>query len=148
LNKLVIVGQAPGRGSGGPCEGRFGRKLAELFGCTYDEYIAGTERANVLKRWPGKCGKGDAFPMKKARLAARRMVRSLAGKRVLLLGKRTAEAFGLEDGYLSWSKKFVKNGAFPDVAVVPHPSGINRWFNDGVNRAACRGFMQQAWRAR
>jgi hypothetical protein len=103
------------------------------------EYMALTERYNVLRRWPGKNGKGDHFPMRLAKTNARRLALGFVGRRVILLGRSVAKAFGLNVGYLKWV-----NIGF-DVAVVPHPSGVNRWWNEARNKAAARRFMEDVW---
>jgi uracil-DNA glycosylase len=143
--KLVLVGQAPSR-RGDPEKPLQGdlvvRRLAGVCGMGRKEYMGLTDRYNVLRRWPGKKGKGDHFPMRLARRSARRLALGFSGRRVILLGRSVAKAFGLNVGYLKWV-----NIGF-DVAVVPHPSGINRWWNEARNKAAARRFMEDAWGAR
>lgn len=141
----MLVGQAPSRRGDPekPLEGDLVvRRLAGACGMGREEYMALTERCNVLRRWPGKSGKGDRFPMRQAKTNARRLALRFGGRRVILLGRSVAKAFGLTVGYLKWV-----NIGF-DVAVVPHPSGINRWWNGARNKAAARRFMEDAWGAR
>lgn len=102
-------------------------------------------RSNVLSAWPGaSCVKGAAFPLGQARIRAallsRRFVR---GRTVVLLGFRTARAFGVRGGYFT---RVRIRGA--DVVVVPHPSGVNRWFNDPDNVTKMRRFMRSLVRGR
>jgi uracil-DNA glycosylase len=139
FGKLIIVGQAPGR-RGDPrqtLKGKVGRRLARTFGVSEEQYTLCTELHNVLECWPGKHGKGDRFPMAAAREAARNLKPTLEGNRVLLLGRAVAAAFGVRVGYLTW----IHLGACL-VAVLPHPSGINRWWNEPKNRRAAERFLR------
>jgi hypothetical protein len=56
---------------------------------------------------------------------------------VLLAGHRVAAAFGVREGYL---REFVLQGV--PAAVVPHPSGVNRWWNDPANVARASAFLR------
>lgn len=95
------------------------------------------EAVNVLERFPGPDGaKGDRFPRGRARRRARHLLPSLRGRTVLLAGKRVAEAFGVNAEYLTWHEH-------PEgfrVVVIPHPSGVNRWWNEPENRRRFRQF--------
>lgn len=53
---------------------------------------------------------------------------------VVLLGRRVARAFGLQDQRLF---DFVDH-----VAVMPHPSGRSHWWNDPGNERRARAFMR------
>ena len=136
--KMLIIGQAPG-GSDDISdkkrvfEGTPGRRLAGLCGLTLDEFLAAFDTINVLERFPGKQGKGDAFPIKEARLCAAE-INTEKYDLILLAGKNVAAAFGWVDAqYMEWRERFV---------VIPHPSGVNRWWNDPRNMGSMRRFMQ------
>jgi hypothetical protein len=97
-------------------------------------------RMNLLPAWPGIDGpKGARFDLSAARQFADLTRRRIAnGRIVILLGKRVAAAFGVRDDY------FVAqaiNGA--TIYVVPHPSGVNRWFNAAHHRALMTTFMER-----
>jgi hypothetical protein len=48
----------------------------------------------------------------------------------VLLGRRVAAAFGLASApYLEWTEARGRTWV-----VMPHPSGVNRWWNDEENR--------------
>ena len=136
----MLIGQDPGRqGTGEPLSGKAGRRLAALCGLDLDAYLARFQRVNLLPVFPGKAGKGDRFPLPPAREAARALLPTLEGRRVVLLGGRVAAAFGLHRApLLVWMPI---QGTW--VAVAPHPSGVSRWWNDprNVRRA------QRFWRA-
>jgi hypothetical protein len=104
---------------------------------TAEEFRASFRLVNLLRDWPGKApgGCGDAFPMLEARLAARRFKMA---RRTALAGRLVAQAFGLgRVPYFEW-RRFGRD----DVVVIPHPSGINRWWNDRHNRARVGVFLQ------
>jgi len=136
--KPILVGQAPNaEGGGPPLTGRGGRRIAEFAGLSWEQYLAAFDRINLLDSFPGKDGKGDAFPAEEGRRAAERLAPSLAGRRVVLLGKAVACAFGI--GSERYFERGDLNGM--DVSVAPHPSGLSTWWNDPGNREAARTFF-------
>jgi hypothetical protein len=133
------VGQAPGRrnGRGAPFEGPCARRLAGLAGLEERELRRRVRLVNLLGRWPGpSASKGDAFPIARAREAARRF--PLRG-RVLLAGRGVARAFGVDAPFLEW----VELGR-ARVAVFPHPSGVSHWWNDPANARRAAEFLAEA----
>lgn len=140
--RALIVGEAPNR-TGDPkraIDGRCGARLAEFAGIPIGEFRKLFARVNLLDAWPGpSVSKGSAFPMAVAREEAARLSRRFVRERfVILLGHRVAAAFSLYGDYfqvyrLGWS----------DVVVVPHPSGVNRWFNDESNVVYMRQWFKR-----
>lgn len=120
--RVVLVGQAPSRRSdpARPLSGRSGDFLSTAAGFK----IGGAfDLRNLLSGFPGKKGKGDAFPLWKAKIAAWALCRELKGRRVVLLGQNVARAFGFgRPELMTWVA-----GPWPlwETAVLPHPSGIN-----------------------
>jgi hypothetical protein len=103
------------------------------------DLLARVECVNVLRAYPGPEGdKGDAFPLDEARRASARLYRRLKGRRVLVAGKRVAAAFGMRAEYLEW----VDHEAGFEAVVIPHPSGVNRWWNEPKNRRRFRRFAR------
>ena len=51
---------------------------------------------------------------------------------VLFAGKRVARAFAFDEAYLH-KRPFYWGGAVLSAMTVPHPSGVNRWYNDEEN---------------
>lgn len=146
--RLVLVGEAPSRTQDftRAVESRLTKRLAAMADVELSEFLAGTERRNVLQDWPGPQGKGGAFPMYRARREAQDMRMVLLGRRVVLLGSRVATAFGLARlGVLRWHV-IGHDGA--GYAVLPHPSGVNRWYNNPDNMEAARAFLRAAWEGR
>jgi len=130
------VGQAPAR-AGGPAFGRgtrSGDRLARIVGARgVDEFA---DAVNLVGRWPGKRGKGDRFPVREARTAADGV--DLSGRPfVVLVGCGPARVFGWAGGYFEW---FLVRGV--PAVMVPHPSGVNHWWNLGKNRRAAARFLR------
>lgn len=132
---MIVVGQAPGPNTDPrePLSGMTGRRLDALCRAPHD-------RVNLLGRWPGRAGKGDAFPMALARPVARSMAPALRGRRVVLLGRQVAAAFDLRGAWFQWC-----DGGHFDYAVAPHPSGVNHWWNDPSNMRRARRFWRAIW---
>lgn len=126
--KPIIVGQAPSRSSdpSEPLSGRSGERLAFLCNCTHGEFLAAFERRNLLDAFPGKDGKGDGFVSPgEARLLAIPLISQFIDRRIILLGNMVATAFGVEYPHYAFFRHL---GA--SYTVTPHPSGINRHWNE------------------
>lgn len=139
--KILIIGEAPSKNEPlpRPIEGRIGRRLADFADVSFDTFLARTERMNLLAVRQDTAEKGFEFDHVVAAERAREVVKNLEPERVvLLLGKRVAKAAGIAKDY--FIPCFCENGAL--IYVVPHPSGVNRWFNDPKNLAKMSGFMK------
>lgn len=141
----LLVGEAPSRTSGpDPLSGACGARLAGFCSLSAREFGSTFDRANVLATWPGSAGKGSAFPLALARERAAALRRRFRGGRtVILLGRRVARAFGLAEQHYF---EPVWVGRSP-VFVVPHPSGVNAWFNDPAHARQMRMFLAVLVRA-
>lgn len=147
--RILLVGEAPGpRGTGVPLAGRVGARLEALAGIPEGTLRERFDCVNLLPTWPGRSGKASAFPAERTRGAAERLTALLAAEpahgRVIFLGSRVARAFGragLEPCY--WHATMFGKRAV-DVALLPHPSGVNRWWNDSLNAAIARRFLRNA----
>lgn len=143
--RVVLVGQAPYRGGDPtkPLTGRTGKKLAKLAGLKFPVQYARTfELRNVLDFYPGRSphGKGDAFPLVDARMAADELVRELSGRTVVMLGQGVARAFRIPGlPFLNWH---VERGIV--WGLMPHPSPIVRWWNIEENVERAREFLGRA----
>lgn len=130
------------------------------------QYVLQSYHVNLLNRWPGAEGRGSAFPLEEARERASEFVRSIAtpstlsvegepycffdGKRfprpslVMLAGRRVARSFRLPGArtrdYFETIEECSVVAGYP-VVVVPHPSGLNHWWNDPVNRRLAKGYL-------
>lgn len=123
----VLVGRAPGPQANqcGPLSGRAGTVLAGCAGMRRDAFLTAFNRVNVFPRWPGPApgGTGDAFPPREARERARRML--LVGQPLVFLGEAVAQAFGFREEVFAWGLCRSKM-----AVTIPHPSGLNRRYND------------------
>jgi len=111
------------------------------------EFTARTEYVNLLDAWPGTGRKGSEFPHEAAFRAAFNLTCELwrsGPERVLLAGRRVARAFGISSfEYLSPVPQ--ASSPMPEgipVVVVPHPSGVNRWFNSPRDARQLRAFLE------
>lgn len=144
----MLVGQAPSRTSdpARPLSGEpLSTKLAALCGLTVPEYLEAFDRRNLLPLWPGKNGKGDLFPIRAARAAAADMSVLLVDRDVVFLGRNVARAFGRPGlPFLAWHAGI--GGPPGRAACLPHPSGVNLWWNDERNRRAAARFLRRLLR--
>jgi len=136
---ILIIGEAVSHVPGAPIEGAIGKRLAEYAGITFDEFLASTERHNLLAN-PIE----GPWPKQQARDAAQSIWPSMLGRRTILLGQNVARAFGIGEIPLRW-RAIDDHGT--EVAIVPHPSGLNLWWNDAPNRTAARRFLEMTFRA-
>lgn len=125
------------------------RELAALAGITPMRFDELFECTNVLSEWPGRSdnGKNDVFPMDRAIPAAKALLPKLEGRKVVLLGQRVSAAFDVREPIFQWvSRGFAWRGHDDIVtvtchlAVSPHPSTANRWWNKPENRISARMF--------
>ena len=130
--------------------GRSGARLARLAGLS--TLADAFELWNVLDRFPGAEARGDAFPLAEAREAIRASESALRGRRVVLLGGSVAAAVRWRGAPLEWGviektawtpERGLELVARYDVALLPHPSGLNHWWNDPENEAAASRFLKE-----
>lgn len=141
--KPVLVGQAPGPNTD-PHEPlhpypvhKSGGRLRELIGISVESYLEGFQRVNLIHKFPGQDKGGeDKCPRRLARNTANALRPLLVGRRVILVGRNVADAFGLSTiPFYAWC---TERGA--NFVVVPHPSGRNRMFNTPEAREEARVF--------
>ncbi len=144
----LLIGQAPGPNTDPrlplfpvPSTSAGGR-LASFAGMTRGEYLMSLERINLLQNFPGKTGRDDKFPMKDAKIAARAIRPLLDDRVVILVGRNVANAFELDIEF----HQFVPGFDFcRELAVVPHPSGRNHWYNKEENKLIAKEFWAMVW---
>lgn len=119
-----------------PFHGRCGAFLTRLLGADYRSLF---DEANLLDTWPGPSGKGSAAPRLDLRLAWDAFLLADRHQAVVLCGKRVAGAAGLRMGFLG---RLGAQGR--TLLLVPHPSGVCRWWNDPGCREAARRFLLEA----
>lgn len=107
--------------------GRLYGMVSEAIGWTRGQYVDGIDRLNLVE---------GPWSAASARDRASELLDELWGRRVVMLGGAVAEAFRLRaHPILQW-----RDGWF---AVLPHPSGRNRWYNEASNRAAAVAFLRE-----
>lgn len=132
--KVVVVGIAPAPSSkpGDPplaSSTASGRRLEELVGRPVEHAFA---RANVLLR-AGDSPRGD-----EARTRASVLKHVLAGRKVVALGHVVSGLLGSSHKrYFEWHR-----AGDLQIAVIPHPSGLNRWWNAPANVRTAKLFLR------
>ena len=121
--------------------GPVGVRLSLLAGVDIEDVAL---RGNLVDYWPGPSltGKGDHFPREEAEMGWMKLVPFLRGKRTIVLGRTAAKVIGLgNEPWMNWRE------VHPEyfIAVLPHPSGIVRWWNDPINADAAAEFMRGAF---
>lgn len=145
--RVVIIGEAPNAGvlpvrHPDVLSGSIGRRLAEWAGVTFDEYLERTTRVNLF----------DYQPQKWDREAARRKAAAIADELritdvLILLGSRVAESFDVLDWPMyEWKWYPFGDLLYVHTARLPHPSGLNRAYNDPKQRALAGMVMSEAMR--
>lgn len=113
------------------------------------EYLTSFDRVNLLPYFPGRQKRDDKFPMTPARLAASVIKPLLVERQVILVGRKVADAFGFEADWHDWvdwpvcHPELRKHRGLARVAVVPHPSGRNHWYNNPENKASASAFWAE-----
>lgn len=133
--KPVLIGEAPSRTSDPtvPFSGRSGDRLRKLV--DLDRF----ELRNLLDAYPGKKGKGTLWDATGACVRACEVAAGLEGRSVVFVGRRVSTAFG--HSRLDWCRWHREERGF-EVAAIPHPSGIVRFWNDPANVSAVREFLE------
>lgn len=146
---LVIVGEAPA-GAGTEVlpalEGLVGRRLAKMMGVSDEVYFANTIRKNIFET-PDE---GKPWEHHEAYVRALRMMGAMpVNARIVLLGKKVATAFKVVNlpEYEWHSAVRIWSGDTLWLAHIPHPSGLNRKYNDPADRERASAFLREAIRA-
>jgi len=139
-HKIGLVGQAPSRRGDPrkPLAGPNGRKIARLAGMSYEELIA-CRRRHLNPHYNGKRGEDNAFDHAKGNANAADVLMDWRVERIVLLGKKVARCFGFRDlPFLAeiniYGRRFL---------IFPHPSGVNRWWNERQNERRARQLLQR-----
>ena len=139
--KPLIIGEAPSKNEypPSPIAGRIGKRLAACAGMTLPQFLEAFDRTNLLYVRQDTREKGFEFDYTQAKLAAKSIYLQsnwMQRPYVLLLGKRVSKSFDVTESYL---EEVNLHGV--KAFVVPHPSGVNRWWNDKDNEKRMYDFM-------
>lgn len=148
--KPLILGEAPSASGDKywqfPMSGAVGRRLHELAGLEVDPHGTAYGRyywplreqfdcVNVIQRYPGKDGRGAAFPYDRALGGVAWLYQEeilCEGRVIVLLGRRVMKCMLKGDvEFYRWCRTR-KTGLI--MAGIPHPSGLTRLYNDPVER--------------
>lgn len=125
-------------------------------------FVLATTHVNLLPGYPGPGKRGSEFPLVRGREEAELFMQRLrepsivtavgslhefserffpSPTLILLAGRRVARAFRL------WTPTYLEEtqvvGIGVPVVVVPHPSGVNRWWNDRGNANQAKKFLER-----
>lgn len=143
----LLIGEAPGPNTlpeyplfPAPLKSAGGR-LPGIMGISRAVYLQTFDRMNLILKYPG-----PKWPAVQARENAKLIRPLLTDRHVVMVGRNVSRAFGFEE--LPWHKwaLMVVKGNRPSeprhvrLAVVPHPSGRNRWYNDEAHCQEALGF--------
>lgn len=137
---VIFVGQGPSSGGDPyrPLEGAAANRIGFLLNSPADYFIKCYARINLNSEWIGKDGgKGDVFDLAEGKVTAKVLLRG-SWTRYVLLGKKVAECFDVKGEFLQTVDHGEKH-----FFLLPHPSGINRWYNDVENVAAAAPKLQE-----
>jgi uracil-DNA glycosylase len=129
---IIFVGAAPSRVSdpAEPLSGRSGQRLASILGMSFDRLLLHARR-NVNTRFPGRHKGADGFDLLEGLEQARILLSACReGDLVVLLGVNVARVFGFAYKPLA---AFANPGGIT-FFILPHPSGLNRYWNKPSNR--------------
>jgi len=139
-HRIGLVGQAPSRRGDPrrPLAGPNGRKIARLGGMSYDELVA-CRRKHLNTHYDGKRDKRETFDHAKGNANAADILLDWRVERIVLLGKNVARCFGFGDvPFLAEVRIYGRR-----FLIFPHPSGINRWWNERGNQRRARQLLQR-----
>ena len=125
---IYVVGES--LGSGGTR-----RRLASMFEVPEDEMMDAVVWLNLYE-YPG------TRPERYVRLVEESAATEDA---IVLLGRRVQRSFGL-DGQDALTE-IVRSGGGPVILCLPHPSGLNRWWNDPAHVVAATEALRRIWGA-
>ncbi|MBF0612749.1 MAG: hypothetical protein HQL55_16625 [Magnetococcales bacterium] len=151
--KVVIVGTVPGRDSDpsrplvpirrGQGAAASLLRLMQIDPCSFEVIF---ERHYIIPVYAGRSRNGDRFPKAMAIAGVEKLIPLLHGRTVVLIGKKTASAFGI--GHVApctWDEQILDAPSGDHrpttIAWVPTPCGINLWWNDPMNKQAGEAFL-------
>lgn len=114
---------------------RIWRMLADQCDAGRAAYMRAFDRRNALT--------ARVWDFNAAREESRGLMHTLGGRKVCVLGRDTLSALELAGTVspLQWQEHV--SGA--RWCYIPHPSGLNLWYNDGLNRTAVGLRLEQLY---
>jgi uracil-DNA glycosylase len=146
----LLIGEAPGRSTPPGWPAFFGRdrsaRVLWQLGFRVSRAAdrpGNVDAMNLIDFYPGA-----KWPTEHARTCAHGLMHSLqARSRVVLVGRQVARAFGALESW-DWFEWFWLHADHeertgPRFAIMPHPSGLNRWWNDPRHMRQARTFVDK-----
>lgn len=135
MSRFVIVGMCNPQGNRPlwtqpeGCTGhRLWRLAAARTGISEEEWLSITDRRNLCR--------GREWDRDEAMLRAREWMIELSDTTTVLLGAEVAGCFPSTGMICQWARpRGTPPRAAPPWIHIPHPSGLNRWYNDPANQA-------------
>lgn len=124
---IYVVGERLGTG-------RSRGKLAALIGVPETTMM---EHVVWINLWDYPGGRPDLYATAIERAA-------LPEDSIILLGREVAAQFAL-DGRAPLTLIERNGGIGPAILLLPHPSGLNRWYNDEGQESAARDALHRLW---
>lgn len=148
--RLLFVGEAPTPATiSHPLHPDYcdsGRRLLEYTGWSREEFLRLSDRTNLIGHpLPLLRSGATIWDTGEARRSADRVCRP-EHYHVVLLGRKVSAAFGAptSQAFFQWCPRLTKEMThFGKIAICPHPSGRNRWWNDAHNRDQARKFFNR-----
>ena len=112
---------------------RLWRMINEAGGVSAEDWLKGTQRANLLS--------DPVLPRDYKSAANRRgeyLATLIASRTVIVLGQVVATPVGHTEPPLVWNKE-------RNWVMIPHPSGRNMFYNNPVHRAAVGALLNDVW---
>lgn len=146
--KSVFVGQQPNshadEGTALPVRpGTSGSRLMSMMGLDYTTFKNTFLRVNVSAIYDP-----DGFSPSYHQPHAQNLLPLLEGRHVVLLGPAVAEAFKWKRSEYEYCRFYDHPHAHLLWAVIPHPSGLNRLYNDPEVVRQVTELLQYLWRIR
>lgn len=154
ISRPLLLGEAPAcRGSPShPFDvGRLavptgsGARLAAVLGVPHRLLGELFDVKNLLEH-----ARAGPFPLSEARAAAR-LILETGPPKIVMCGRNVCRAFGFPDlEWCRWTPEYVYATQDSllvrcvELSVIPHPSGLNRFYNHESNRLLVRRFLREA----
>ena len=140
VDRGLLIGPVPPRNGEDelPFSGRDGTRVRELLHCaTEEEFRDKWDTMYLIPRWPGLSGRRERWPARLAQVLASRIV--FCAKVALVCGC-AAEVFNLTPYFNEYPLSVLSGRPVPGFAI-PHPSGVNRYWNSEENKRKAAEFF-------
>ena len=138
-SKVLLVGYCPSH-SGSPerpLDGPgTGHRLAKLCGLSHEAYLEKFDRVNLHYDTPLK---RDRVTRRAGEASATKILRHSLGRSIILLGCEVRDAFDVSEVR---SGEWLYIGEETRLSWIPHPSGLNRWYNETDNTRRVEKFLR------